>query len=269
LITMHEFPVTGPLTTDIRIGDGRVDVTAEAGVTTATVTVEPLDNTDLSRDAAARTTVELQGKQLSIKTPEISTGWLRRRGARVGITVVVPADGPLELRTASADATCSGTYRLASVHTASGDVFIETVTGDLSVNAASGDVRIMRVNGDLKANSASGDVSADTIDGSATIHTASGDVEIGTIGAGLRANSASGDVRVGTLRRGAAKVNSASGDISVRVVPGIGVWMDLTSMSGRARSELDPASAPANGAQPEVSLHLRSMSGDVVVGRAA
>jgi len=269
LIIMYEFPVTGPVTTEIRIGDGRVDVNAEPSVSTATVAVTALDDTDLARDVAARTTVELRGSKLFIKTPDISTGWLRRRGSRVAITVRVPAGGPLELRTPTADATCSGAYRQAEVHSASGDVFVETVTGDFSVKTASGDVRMMRVSGDLKANSASGDVSADTIDGSATIHTASGDVEIGTLGTGLRTTTASGDVRVGTLRRGAAKVNSASGDISVGVVPGVGVWMDLTSMSGRTRSDLDPAGAPVNGAEPQVTLNLRTMSGDVMVGRGA
>ncbi|MEV6969501.1 DUF4097 family beta strand repeat-containing protein [Hamadaea sp. NPDC051192] len=264
---MYEFPITGPLSTDVRVSAGRVEITAQPGLTTATVAVEPFDGSDLSREAAAQTTVELHGTNLIVKAPE-HKGWLKMRNPRLAVSIRIPADSTLDLRTASADATCSGAYRQVSVHSASGDVFVEDVTGDFAITTASGDVRAMHVGGEFKANSASGDISADTVDGSADLHSASGDVELGTLSGGVRATTASGDFALRTLRNGVAKVNSASGDIAIGVVPGIGVWMELTSMSGRARSDLQPSDAPASG-QPDVALHLRSMSGDIVVSRAA
>jgi len=264
---MYEFPVTSPLAAEIRIAAGRVEVTAQPGLTTATVSVEPLDNSDQSQEAAAQTLVELRGTDLIVKAPE-SKNWLRMRHPRLAVKVAVPADSSLDLTTASADATCSGAFREARVDSASADIFIENVTGVLGVKTASGDIKATHVGGDFKITSASGDVTVAAIDGSAAVHTASGDVELGTVGGDIGVTTASGDVNVRTLHRGSAKVNSASGDIKVGVIAGVGVWMDLTTMSGRARSDLDPAGAPANG-QPDVALHLRSMSGDIVVARAA
>lgn len=265
---MYEFPVTGPIETEFRLSDGRVETTTQNGLTTATVTVEPLDGSDASREAAQRTTVEMVGNRLTVKAPDMgTTGWLRGRRAKISVTATLPAESRVELRTASADATLHGVYGQVAVNTASGDAFVETVTGDLTVNAASGDVRAIHVAGDLKVNSASGDLNAETVDGTVTVHTASGDVEVGAIGNGAKANTASGDITIAKLVRGNARINSASGDIEVGVASGAGVYMDVSSMSGRARSELDTSSAPANGNDPEVTLHLRSMSGDITVKR--
>ncbi|NUT31869.1 MAG: DUF4097 family beta strand repeat protein [Hamadaea sp.] len=266
---MSEFPVSGPITAEIRVGAGRVQVTGAPGATVATAVVEPLDDSDLARDCAARTVVEMRGDRLYVKTPEIATGWLRRRSASVAITVTVPTGSSLELKAASADVTVTGELRKADVTSASGDLSIERITEQLSVNTASGDLRAGAVGGDLKVISASGDITVDTVDGHASLHSASGDFHIGSAGNGVRANTASGDVMVGVLRRGAAKVTSASGDIRIGVAPGTGVWQDLHSMSGRTRSELDPAGPPTGGGEPEVTLQLRSMSGDVTLGRFA
>lgn len=264
---MYEFPVSGPLSAEVRVSAGRLEIAAQPGLTTATVRVEPADGSDASKEAAEQTVVELRGTNLIVKAPE-NKGWLRMRFPRLAITIAVPADSTLDLKTASADATCTGAYRTVQANTASGDVFVETVTGDFAITTASGDVRTMQVGGAFKIKSASGDISADTIDGSAVVHTASGDVEIGTLGGDLHGTTASGDFAVRTLRQGTAKVNSASGDISVGVTPGVAIWLELSSMSGRARSDLQPSGAPANG-QPAVALHLRSMSGDILVNRAA
>jgi hypothetical protein len=263
---MSEFPTTGPVAAEIRLFDGRLNITAEDR-SSATVTVEPMTNSDASRDAASRTTVEMRGNKLIVHTPELSGGWLRWRGAPVSITIHLPTSSSIEAKIASADSTLRGDFGSVGVNVASGDVLVDRTSGDLTVNSASGDLRVERVGGDLKVNSASGDVTAGTVDGSVTVHTASGDVEIGVAGGNVRANTASGDVKVGQTRRGAVKVNSASGDVSVGVLSGVGVWLDVTSMAGRARSELDTTAAVPNG-QADLSLHLRSMSGDIRVSRA-
>jgi DUF4097 and DUF4098 domain-containing protein YvlB len=267
---MYEFPVTGAIEADIRLSDGRVETTTQAGLTTATVTVEPMDSSEASREAAQRTTVEMHGSRLTVKGPDVGkTDWvLGRRRAKIAITATLPADSQLELRSASADAGLHGVYGQVAVHTASGDAFVENVNGDLTVNVASGDLRAHRIGGDLRVNSASGDVNAEQVDGSVTIHTASGDVEIGSVGQGAKANTASGDITITKIIRGEAKINSASGDIEVGVVAGTGVYMDVSSMSGRARSDLDTSQAPTSSGQPDVTLHLRSMSGDITVKRS-
>jgi DUF4097 and DUF4098 domain-containing protein YvlB len=59
-----------------------------------------------------------------------------------------------------------------------------------------------------------------------------------------------------------------SGDITIAVVAGIGVYMDISTLSGHVRSELDSesSSSSANG-EPDLTLSCRTVSGDVVILR--
>ncbi|MBB5872303.1 hypothetical protein F4553_005737 [Allocatelliglobosispora scoriae] len=264
---MSEFPVSGPITAEIRIGDGRVEILAEPRQT-ATVTIEAMEQTDQSREAAARTTVEMRGDRLVVHTPDRGTGWWKRRGAPVRLVIAVPAESSVELKLASADAVCEGAYRSVTAHIASGDIVVDRASGDVNVHTASGDVRANQVGGELKIHSASGDSEVGSVDGAVQVHSASGHVEIKRASANVKATTASGDIRVGEVRRGLVKINSASGDLSVGVAPGTGVWLDVNAMSGRARSDLDSGSASATSSAAELSLHLRTMSGDVHVHRA-
>jgi hypothetical protein len=263
---MFEFPCTAPVNTEVRLFDGHLEVTADER-NTATVTVEPFDNSDSAKEAASRTTVEMRGSKLVVHAPEVSSGWLRRRGAPVRITIGVPANSSVDAKIASADTFLHGDYSTVTINVASGDIMLDRASGDVSINSASGDLRVGRVGGGLKVNTASGDVIADEVVGLTTAHSASGDIEIDRAGDGVRANTASGDIKVREARQGAYKVNSASGDIAIGVANGVGVWMDVTTMSGRAQSDLNNVSTGPNG-QAVLSLHLRSMSGDIRVLRA-
>jgi hypothetical protein len=263
---MSEFACPGPVTVDVRVGSGAVDLYAEPRET-AEVEVTPYDNTDAAREAASETRVELSGDTLVIAAPEAS-GWLFRRLPRVRVVARVPESSTGYVKVASADATCHGVWSQVKVNTASGDVHVDSVTGDLSVNSASGDVRAGRVDGGLSVNTASGDVKAKHVAGSVEVKGASADVEVDDLGGDLRSNTASGDVRVGAARRGTVRVNSASGDVSVGVVSGVGVWMDLNTLSGRTSSDLD-MSGDSPPASHDLTVQVRTMSGDINIHRVS
>ncbi len=263
---MPEFPCPEPVTLVTRIGGGAVDIVAEDR-TTATVEVAPYDDSDAAREAAAQTRVEMRQGRLLVEAPEAS-GWLFRRSPRLRVDIRVPLDCQVQLKVASADVSCHGRYASASINTASGDIYLDSVTGDVTANTASGDVRAVEVGGQLQVRSASGDVAAQQVSGDVTIHSASGDVEVEEAGAGLRATTASGDVRVGSAQRGTVSVKSASGDVSVGVVAGTGVWLDLVTMSGATRSDLALGREPgATGGAPALNLQVRTVSGDIEIHR--
>ena len=106
--------------------------------------------------------------------------------------------------------------------------------------------------------------------GGAPIHviarTASGDIRVGAADASVTARTASGRVLVLGLASGRADLNSVSGDIEVKVVPGTGVFLDLASVTGRVTSDL-LTSDQGDGA--ELHLQCRTVSGSVHVARAA
>jgi DUF4097 and DUF4098 domain-containing protein YvlB len=83
----------------------------------------------------------------------------------------------------------------------------------------------------------------------------------------VRASSASGDVAIGVARRGTVEINSASGDVAVGVASGVGVWLDVSTMSGSTSTDLDVGEQPPpSGA--DLRLTARTMSGDVQITRA-
>ena len=73
------------------------------------------------------------------------------------------------------------------------------------------------------------------------------------------------------LERGRLQLKTVSGDAAVGVVPGRRVWLELSSVSGRMRSDLDdePSGAEADAGPATVSISARTVSGDVRVRRAA
>jgi hypothetical protein len=265
-ITMYEFDCPEPVTLSLRIAGGTAEIIAEDR-RDATVEVAPVDGSDASRDAAARTRVELRDGTLVVEAPEW-TGWLFRRGPRVRVNVRLPQDGVLAVKVASADVRAAGRYRSASLVGASGDLSLEHVTGDASAHAASGDVRVGRIDGSLRLNSASGDIAAGYVGGDVSANSASGDIVINHAGGSLRATTASGDVRVDTATTGTVRVNSASGDVTIGVAVGTGVWLDLNSISGDTRTDLAMPAGHGDQSAATLNLQVRTVSGDIDVHRA-
>jgi DUF4097 and DUF4098 domain-containing protein YvlB len=145
----------------------------------------------------------------------------------------------------SADVRCTGELAAANIRTVSGDIEAERVSGPAQAHTASGDVRFGAA-------------------GAASVEATSGDVSIGRVG-DATVRTASGDVGIDTAAGRQVEVKSSSGDIAVGVTPGIGVYLDLSSVSGTVSSELEPA----DGAEEaEMTLSCRTISGEVRVGSA-
>ena len=263
---MYEFPCTGPITASLHISAGNLRVIAEAR-STVQVTVEPKRNNDAGQAAAESTLVEMSGNTLHVETPNSKGFGLVRRSQDLNILVRMPLDSELEARSASADITIEGRIDTANINSASGDLRLEHVSGDLERHSASGDSEIGFVGGGANIVKASGDLRVKTVGGDLSIKSSSGDVEVGAGGGSVRISTASGDVKIGSLARGEARLNAASGDITVGVAEGTAVWLDLNSASGDSRSELAVTDAAPAGTAPQLTLHVRTASGDITVQR--
>jgi DUF4097 and DUF4098 domain-containing protein YvlB len=227
-MTSWEFEVENPVRLQLRTPDGSVMVTA-AQTATATVT--------LDGSGATGTRVEFGDGTLSVLAPD---------HASLTAIVALPEGSSCAMQTASADVRCHGQLGALDIHTASGDVSAEQASGATEIVTASGDV-YLGDGTDVSLKTASGDIAVGHASGAVTVQTASGDVVIG---------DASG-------RR--VEVTAASGDISVAVPPGSGVYLDLWSLSGTVRSDLEPA---GDSSSADMTVHCRSISGDVHVSRA-
>jgi hypothetical protein len=236
-MTSWEFPAHDPVDLQVQVHADSVRVLA-VPTQTATVTLEGSDR------LLAVTRVEFDHGALSVVTPD-------RLGLRgfgsLQVTVEVPEGSSCLAHTASADVSCTGELSALDVHTASGEVSAERVSGLARVVTASGDVQVGAAT-EVRVETASGDVRLEQADGAVTVRTASGDVWIAQTSGGR------------------TEVKSSSGDISVAVARGIGVYLDLSSLSGTVSSELEPAEQNAGA---EMTMQCRTISGDIQVLRAA
>ncbi len=265
-MTMWDFSSTDPI--DISIDSWTSGSVVLAGEPTDTVVVEVVPSPRSGdADLLDQVRVEFEDGQLYIHGPRY--GSYRRRSG-LDLTIKAPVGSSCAAKTASADVSCVGEVSSLTINTASGDLTASTVTGDVTARSASGDVLLEHVGGDLTAHTASGDIRASQVDGAVRVNSASGDVALGYCARSVNARTASGDVQIGTVASGEVELGSTSGDVEVAVVPGIGVYLDLSSLTGTVRSDLDEVASAeaAEAGGPSVEIRARTMSGDIHVTRA-
>jgi hypothetical protein len=262
---VHEFTTTGPIDVDLRVRSGEVTVTAVDRLVAA-VTVHPEGGSESSRDAADQITVSYADGRLLVETPR-SSGWLGHRRGRIRVNVSVPLESMVMARLGSADLRTHGRLGGVGVDSGSGDIWIAEASGDVQAESGSGDLHVGRIGGTAKLHTASGDVVVDDVSGGLAVEAASGDVSIGVARGTVRIRTASGDVRLDAARGTEVDIDSASGDVSAGVPAGTSVWLDLASMSGSTRSDLQPTSEPEGG--PALTLRVHTLSGDVRVHRTS
>lgn len=268
----HQFETHQPVSLYVELGTGTVAVQAD-DTTESRVQISGRD--------ADRVVVELDGDNLSVIAPKDRTGFLSG-DRKLDIQITVPTDSRLQAKSGSADVTARGRYGATHVRTGSGDVQVDAIAGQGLAETGSGDIRIGSCAQDLRIKSGSGDIVIDQADAAVSVSTGSGDVQIGTsrgpasvkTGSGdfkvseahtdVQMSTGSGDLVIGTATRGRVTAKGASGDVHVGIPAGVPVWTDLTTVSGRIRSDLAGAGEPEAGAD-YVELRAKTVSGDIVL----
>jgi DUF4097 and DUF4098 domain-containing protein YvlB len=257
-----DFPGSDPIDVSVDLASGRL--TLDAGpVSATTVDVAPSRFSRNAEKMIDEVRVSFDHGRLEITGPR-RTGLFRGQGS-FDVTVTLPEGSRCTARTASADITCTGELGSLDAHTASGDVTAARVTGHLQAETSSGDVRLDET-GTAEIRSASGDVRLTWARDDVSVRTASGDVTIASAAGDVAGNTASGDFRLASVARGSTEISTASGDVTVGVNPGVGVYLDLSSATGSAYSQLEET-----GPSDDITLGVRcrTASGDIRIVRAA
>lgn len=262
-IRSERFPAgPGPIQLDLRCPSGSLDVEAVDGATEVVVSIEALDAA--AEALLDRVDVDWSGSRLRVAVPE------RRllRPPALAVRVQTPAGATVEAACASADARLRGRLGAVTIASASGDLSVEHCAA-VHARSASGDARIGAVDGDATISTASGDIELGPVGGSVQVRTASGDVSVDDVGGDLAATTASGDITIGRASRGTVRLKTVSGDATVGVEPGLRLWLDLQSISGRLDSQLDEEPPEDNsGKHAQLAVLLQSVSGDLRIRRA-
>ena len=266
------FTTDQPVNLFVEIGKGTVELTA-------TDTTE--SHVSVTGEGADDVHVEMRGTELSVVAPRQRAGFFKSE-PDLHVRVTVPTGSEVGVRTGSADITGEGSWGTTQVKTGSGEIRFDRIDASAVMVTGSGDVALDDVSGELRAKSGSGDISVGRVDGSATITTGSGDIEIGHTGGATVAKTGSGDLRLASadhdvsfttgsgearvdrFARGRLTLKGASGDVEVGIPSGTPVWTDISTVTGRIRSDLQPTGAPEEGAD-HVELRAKTASGDIVL----
>jgi DUF4097 and DUF4098 domain-containing protein YvlB len=272
-------PTPPRLSLDLKAGTVAIDT---VDGTETTVEVLPLDDSDVTLDALAATTIDQRGDDILVHVPS-RHGFLGR-SPKLAVTVTAPHGARLAVKTGSADVVATGRFGTSQVQTGSGDITLGDFADALRVSSGSGDVRVESVAKDVVVKTGSGDIDVVDVDGDASFTSGSGDVIVGgaakgvlaktgsgdiTIGAAppdLRATTASGDIRIDVIAEGEVQARAASGDIHAGVQRGTAAWLDVHTVSGRVASALDATDQPDAGDR-KVRLQLSTVSGDIQLSR--
>ncbi|MDJ0377224.1 DUF4097 family beta strand repeat-containing protein [Cryobacterium sp. PH31-L1] len=210
--------------------------------------------------------ISMDGDRLEIDHPQLRWDnfievFASFRGtARAEVSISVPRDVALRFGVVSADALISGLRNDAKLSTVSGDLVVDNVQGDLELNAVNGEISVRNHVGAL------------------VVHTVSGDM------------TASGSIRQLTLDGVSSNVfldltgtpdqivtNSVSGNLTVRLEPGVSARYHLNTLSGTLQLD-DQTVRTAFGKGYEgstgaldgswVDVRSNSVSGDISVVRS-
>lgn len=270
-----QFPTPTAIELTIELGGGSIEV-ATSGTDTTTVVIDG--------PCADEFTLTQRDNAIVVRAPR-GQGLFSGPGSH-DVAVTTPPGCGLLVKAGSAHLHASGSYATAEIKTGSGGAEIDTVTGNLSVATGSGEITCESVGGRAKVQSGSGDIEIGSAQDDITVSTGSGDLVVGRMEADLAAKTGSGDIvvrrgtgqihlvtgsgriAVGNLARGSVRGKTGSGNVTVSVVPGTPVWTEVSSGTGRVRSDLEPVGRPEDG-QDHVELRLKSGTGDILLSTAA
>jgi hypothetical protein len=260
------FTFTDHLSVEVRLASGEITVVdGRAGEARVEVEAPP----DVLAGARVETVPSDEGTRLVVHARE-DRGVLRLRGGRrARVRLTVPPGTDLVAKVATADVRAGLPLGNVAIEAATGDLQLDAVTGDLRVSTAAGDVGAADVHGAARVTTASGDVRLGAVGGELQAKTVSGDIHAAAVGGDASVRTVSGDAVLGELSSGSVSAVSTSGDVDLTIAPGRRVHLDVTTVSGRLRSDLDQG----GGEDGAVDLELRgrTVSGDVTIrrGRAA
>jgi hypothetical protein len=273
---MQVFDTPGSVSLQIRLPSGRVVVTT---VDEPRTSVDVISTGRRGSDALEAIEVSAEpyrdGHLVTIEHKErirwgpIQISW----GGDVEVRVTCPPGSNLDFGSGSADIRVDGDLGDVSVKTASGDVSLGDVAEKLQAKTASGDVTAGTIAKGGQVVTVSGDVRLDAFENDLAARSVSGDVRIGRIRGPLQLSTTSGDVVLDSVESGEVRAQTVSGDARIGVSRGTRVFIDAASLSGDLSSELGLEDETPGSEQeqtgPVVPLHVKTVSGDVQIVRAA
>ncbi|MHA6669508.1 DUF4097 family beta strand repeat-containing protein [Homoserinimonas sp. A447] len=210
--------------------------------------------------------VSIEGDVLEVDHPQLN--WENfidvfkyfRGHARAEVSILVPRNVELKLGVVSASAIVSGLRNGGKISTVSGEAVIDNTAGVLDLNAVSGELSVRDHQGTVNARTVGGDVAA-----TGDIVKFSGDTVSGNIMLDLAGIPDT------------ARVSTVSGDVTVRLAPGVPAEYKINTVSGKVQLDDSDITGVVGGYSGKygqlddswLEFRATTVSGDVSVMHAA
>ena len=126
------------------------------------------------------------------------------------------------------------------VETVSASISVSGMTGDLDLESVSGVIRVNGTPASLDAESVSGGVIVELAPDGSDLASVSGPIEIGGASGHLDAENVSGNIMIEGGRLYGADLETVSGNITCKAIPGPSGDVDMETMSGTITLVVDP-----------------------------
>ncbi len=257
---MTSYDVHGHLTARVRMGRGRLEVSASTGET-AQVAVSALDpdDTDAVR-AAQEATAELTGDQLTVEVH----GRNEHRAPPVLVVLTIPIGTGLKATAGDLDVAAGVSLGDVALRLGNGSAeladcaTVDVKAGNLSLSLGDADqITVAAGNAEISA----GDVR------DARLRSGAGSMSLASSTGRVTAKGGQIELTIASTASGEVDFRAASGSATVGVAVGTDVHLDLVSAVGDVTCTLPVASeAPPSGAT--LALRLHTGAGDLRVHRA-
>lgn len=261
-------PLDEPISLEVRLGRGRLEIVMNDDATDATVHLTPHSP---GGDLIERITVELRGSKLIVTGPrqgglaDLVRGWLTKDS--VDARIEVPAGTAFSIASASDEITVSGRSGNADIATAASRITLDTVAGDLRLRCGQAECRVGAVSGTVRLHGGSGSAYIGEVGGAFTANLGRGEIELQAAHGPVRARSGHGSIRVLAVY---ADVDAATGygAIDVGLPSGIAAQVDATTGLGEVLSPAPVDQRPSPGAT-KIGVRVRTGMGNISFHRVS
>jgi hypothetical protein len=167
------------------------------------------------------------------------SSWFGSGRNRVHVTIEVPFDTAVDVRTSGGSITLSGTKRPARLRSSGGSLTVEDLAAGLDGDTSGGGVRIRDVAGDARVRTSGGSIDALRIRGSLDADTSGGSVRVETVAGDIKAHSSGGPIHI-REPSGRVDAETSGGGADVAFAPGNGKGGRIESSGGGITVLLDP-----------------------------
>jgi len=166
--------------------------------------------------------------------------WFENERTRVDVTVEVPFETAVDVRTSGGAIALSATRRPAHLRSSGGSLTVEDLDAALDGDTSGGAVRIHRVAGNARVRTSGGSIEAARIQGWLDADTSGGSVRAETVAGDVKAHSSGGPIHLRDVA-GRVDAETSGGGADVAFSHGNGKGGRIESSGGGITVSLDPS----------------------------